>query len=94
MYLPLIRKLYTLQNVVWPPVYNFEFWRTKLDKYPLCCFYSIVMRVQATTVTILPTRGDKRGFRQKTIHDRRELDKLMEFGSREIDFGRVLHLGN
>jgi len=30
------------------------------------------------------------GFRQKTIPDRREFDKLMESGSRVIDFGRFL----
>ena len=42
-------------------------------------------------VNILPARGGgghTRGFRQKTIPDRREFDKLMESGSREIDFGR------
>ena len=29
--------------------------------------------------------GHTRGFRQKTIPDRREFDKLMESGSRVID---------
>ena len=31
--------------------------------------------------------GHTRGFRQNTIPDRREFDKLMESGSRLIDFG-------
>jgi len=38
-------------------------------------------------VNILPARGGgghTRGFRQKTIPDRREFDKLMESGSRVI----------
>jgi len=34
-----------------------------------------------------------RGIRQKTICDRREFDKLMESGSRVIEFGLFLHLG-
>jgi hypothetical protein len=45
----------------------------------------------------LPARGGgghTRGFRQNTIPDRREFDKLIESGSREIDFGRFLHPGN
>jgi hypothetical protein len=37
--------------------------------------------------------GHTRGFRQKTIPDRREFDKLMESESRVIDFGRFLHPG-
>jgi len=53
-------------------------------------------------VNILPTRGEggvgcgghTRGFRQKTIPDRREFDKLMESGSRVIYFGRFLHPGH
>lgn len=48
-------------------------------------------------VNILPVRGGgaghTRGFRQKTIPDRREFDKLMESGSRVIEFGRFLHPG-
>ena len=34
--------------------------------------------------------GHTRCYRQKTIPDRREFDKLMESGSRVIDFGRFL----
>ena len=47
-------------------------------------------------VNILPARGGgghTRGFRQKTIPDRREFDKLMESGSRVKDFGQFLHPG-
>jgi len=47
-------------------------------------------------VNILPTRGvggcgHIRGFRQKTIHDRREFDKLMESGPWVLDFCLFLH---
>jgi len=35
--------------------------------------------------------GHNWGFRQKTIPDRQEFDKLMESGSRIKDFGRFLH---
>jgi len=51
-------------------------------------------------VIILPVRagggggGHTRGFRQKTIPDRREFDKLMESGSRVIDFDQFLHPGH
>jgi len=38
---------------------------------------------------ILPTRGAL----DKTIPDRREFYKLIESGSRVIDFGRFLHPG-
>jgi len=38
-------------------------------------------------------RGHTRGLKQKTIPDRQEFDKLMESGSRVIDFGRFLHPG-
>jgi len=38
--------------------------------------------------------GNTRGFRQKTIFDKQDFDKLMDFGSREIDFGRFSHPGN
>jgi len=42
-------------------------------------------------VIILPVDGGHtRGFRQKTIPDRWEFDKLMESGSRVIDFGQFL----
>jgi hypothetical protein len=37
--------------------------------------------------------GHTRGFRQKIIPDRREFDKLMESGSRVLDFGRFFHPG-
>ena len=53
--------------------------------------------IDIAPVNILPTRGrgggHTRGFRQKTIPDRREFDKLMESGSQVIDFGRFLHPG-
>jgi len=37
--------------------------------------------------------GHTPGFRQKTIPDRREFDKLMESGSQVIDFGQFLYPG-
>jgi len=38
--------------------------------------------------------GHTRGFKQKTIPDRWEFDKLIESGSHVIDFGRFLHPGH
>jgi len=49
-------------------------------------FYRYAFKPNAP-VNILPARGGgghTRGFRQKTIPDRREFDKLMESGSRVI----------
>jgi len=37
--------------------------------------------------------GHTQVFRQKTIPDRQEFDKLVESGSRVIDFGRFLNPG-
>ena len=37
--------------------------------------------------------GHTQDFRQKTIPDRQEFDTLNDSGSREIDIGRILHLG-
>jgi len=59
------------------------------DYFPFsfnCIFMIHVVQYNAP-VNILPARGGgghTRGFRQKTIPDRREFDKLMESGSRVI----------
>ena len=44
-------------------------------------------------MSIFGGEGHTQGFKQKTIPDRQEFDKLMESGSRVIDFGRFLHPG-
>ena len=59
-----------------------------------CCLVCLVIAgllkskdINNAPVNILPARGGgghTRGFRQKTIPDRREFDKLMESGSRVI----------
>ena len=57
---------------------------------------NITRRANNAPVNILPAQGGgghTRGFRQKTIPDRREFDKLIKSGSRKIDFGRFLHPG-
>jgi len=57
----------------------------------------IMMAHGHAPVIILPARvGGRhtRDFRQKTIPDRRKFDKLVESGSRVIDFGRFLNPGH
>jgi len=68
------------------------------EKYGWHVRYKVIVTViqwSYAPVNILPTQGGCGGrtrvFRQKTIPDRREFDKLMEFGSRVIDFGQFLH---
>jgi len=58
------------------------------DRKPDWALYTIHSHTSCNApVNILPARGGgghTRGFRQKTIPDRREFDKLMESGSRVI----------